>query len=264
MRFRAGAILLLTACWPLAGQSHKQSASAARKAADPPEKAPAPEKQPAGGERLTYEVEWRLIHAGTAVVESQKSTANLKLDSAGVVSTLFKVHDLYTSNFDNGFCAASASMDSQEGKRHHDTKVTYDGAANRATYLERDLVKETVLRTASVQIPECVHEVLGAFLKLRDMKLAQGQSAYLPMSDGRRSAQVKVEAQEREEVKTASGTHSAIRYEASMLNGVIYPRKGRVFIWLTDDDRRLPVQIRLRMNFPVGTVTLQLAKEEKF
>jgi len=35
-----------------------------------------------------------------------------------------------------------------------------------------------------------------------------------------------------------------------------------VFIWLTDDSRRLPVQIRLRMVFPIGTVTLQLQKEE--
>jgi hypothetical protein len=37
---------------------------------------------------------------------------------------------------------------------------------------------------------------------------------------------------------------------------------GRVFVWLTDDDRRLPVQIRVRMNFPLGTVTLELEKEE--
>jgi hypothetical protein len=43
---------------------------------------------------------------------------------------------------------------------------------------------------------------------------------------------------------------------------VIYTRKGRAFIWLTDDDRRVPVRILLRMNFPLGTVTLDLEKEE--
>jgi hypothetical protein len=73
---------------------------------------------------------------------------------------------------------------------------------------------------------------------------------------------VKVEAQEREEVKVPAGTFKAIRYEASLLNGVIYPRKGRVWIWYTDDVRRLPVQIRLRTGFPVGTVTLELEKQE--
>jgi len=48
-----------------------------------------------------------------------------------------------------------------------------------------------------------------------------------------------------------------------LMNGIVYNRKGRVFIWLTEDAQRLPVQIQLRMSFPVGTVTLHLLKEEK-
>jgi len=111
-------------------------------------------------------------------------------------------------------------------------------------------------------VPNCVHEVMGAILKLRGMTLGPGQSAQIPMSDGRRSAAVKIEAHEREDLKTPVGAFKTMRYEAFMLNGVIYTRKGRVELWLTDDARRLPVQIRLRMNFPVGTVTLQLEKEE--
>ena len=59
-----------------------------------------------------------------------------------------------------------------------------------------------------------------------------------------------------------SSTDLAYSGQNALLNGVIYPRKGRVFVWLTDDARRLPVQIRLRMQFPIGTVTLRLQKEE--
>jgi hypothetical protein len=81
------------------------------------------------------------------------------------------------------------------------------------------------------------------------------------MSDGRRAAQVKVDAQEREEVTTPAGTFKTIRYEANLMNGVVYPRKGRAFVWVSDDARRIPVQIRLRLAFPIGTVTLQLDKE---
>jgi hypothetical protein len=43
---------------------------------------------------------------------------------------------------------------------------------------------------------------------------------------------------------------------------VVYTRKGRVFVWLTDDAQRTPVQILLRLAFPIGTVTLQLQKED--
>ena len=46
------------------------------------------------------------------------------------------------------------------------------------------------------------------------------------------------------------------------MNGVVYTRKGDVWLWLTDDARRLPVQIRLRTTFPISTVTLTLEKEE--
>jgi len=259
MRLSAGAVLFLTACWWLPAQTSARRASppAPKLVVDPP-----PDKPGPVSDKLTYDVEWRLIHAGTVVIEAQKTHADLHLDSAGMVSSLFKIHDIYSVDYDEPFCASSAVMDSEEGKRHHETKVTYDRSQNRASYLERDVVKDSVMHTGSVDIPNCVHEVVGAFLKLRNMSVAPGTSTQIPMSDGRRSAAVRIDAQELEEVKTPAGDYKATRYEANMLNGVIYSRKGRAFVWLTNDSRHLPVQIRLRMQFPIGTVTLQLAKEE--
>jgi hypothetical protein len=43
---------------------------------------------------------------------------------------------------------------------------------------------------------------------------------------------------------------------------VLYRRKGRLFVWISEDERRLPVQIRIQMPFYIGTVTLQLEKVE--
>ena len=74
---------------------------------------------------------------------------------------------------------------------------------------------------------------------------------------------MKLEAQEREEIITPAGTFKTIRYEANVINGVIYARKGRAFIWATDDAERMPVEIRLRLAFPIGTVTLELEKQER-
>jgi hypothetical protein len=213
-------------------------------------------------ERLTYDIEWRLIHAGSAVVDAQKTSAHMKLESAGLVSTLFKVDDAYGVTYDEPFCATSATLDAQEGKRHHETHVTFDRASNRAQYVERDLLKNSVLHTYDVAIPNCVHDTLGALISLRGLGLSPGQSATMPVSDGHKSASVKVEALDREEIKTATTAYKTIRCETFLMNGVVYNRKGRVFIWITDDARHLPVQIQLRMSFPVGTVTLRLSKEE--
>ncbi len=243
MRFFAGAIvLLLTACWTLTAQT----------ALDVP-----------NTDRLTYDIEWRMIHAGSVVVDAQKTSARMKLESAGMVSSLFKVDDAYGVTYDEPFCATSSTLDAQEGKRHRETRVTYDRTHNRADYIERDVLKNAVLHTYDTAVPNCVHDVLGALISLRGLALSPGQSAQLPVSDGHKSASVKVEAQEREEIKTPMGSYKTIRYEPYLMNGVVYNRKGRVFIWVTDDQKRLPVQIQLRMQFPVGTVTLHLLKEER-
>jgi len=246
MRFLTGApALLLLACWfapidPAPGQS-------------PPAQAK---------EKLTYGVEWRLIRAGTVTVERQPRQASMRLESAGIVSTLFKIEDVYTVNYEDSICATSSDMNSMEHDRHHDTRVTYDRIHNHATFIERDLITNMVMKQTGTDIPNCVSDTLGAFAKIRSMNVGLGQSAQIPVSDGRRSAQVKVTAQEREGIKTPSGMYQTVRYTADLMNGVVYSRKGEVFVWLTDDARRLPVQIRVRTNFPISTVTLQLEKEE--
>jgi hypothetical protein len=252
VRFVAGAVpVLLAASWVLV-------------ALPAPNPSPADSDLPfTGSGKLTYNIEWRLIHAGTAVVDATDSEGRVTLESAGMVSALFKIEDTYSVRYDEPFCATSSVLDAREGKRHHETNITFDRARNRATFVERDVLKNTVLRSSQTDIPHCVHDVVGAIFILRGTHLEPGQSIELPVSDGRRAAQVKIEAQEREPVHTPAGSFNTIRYEANLLNGVVYTRKGRVFFWLTDDARKIPVQIRLRMQFPVSTVTLQLQKEER-
>jgi hypothetical protein len=76
-----------------------------------------------------------------------------------------------------------------------------------------------------------------------------------------RSAMARVDSVQRETVKTPAGTYKTVRYEAFLFNDVIYRRSGRLYIWLTDDHRRLPVQVQVRLHLAIGTITLQLEKE---
>src|SRR5579871_4164776 len=273
MRYLAGVLVLFVgASWLVPAQSTPGRAPAGVRSnvvpadsfADPPSKPSSNLSSGVPTERLTYDIEWRLIHAGAAVIEAQKTRVQLKLQSAGLVSTLFKVDDTYSVNYDESACAQSSTMDSQEGKRHRETTVTFDHSQNRATFVERDLLRNSVIRATGVDIPGCVHDVLGALIHLRSLAIEPGQSTQVPVSDGRRFANVKLEAQEREEVRMPLRAYKTVRYEANLMNGVVYTRKGAVFVWVTDDAQHLPVQIRLRMGFPVGTVTLQLLKEEHF
>ena len=111
-------------------------------------------------------------------------------------------------------------------------------------------------------MPACVHDVLGGLFYLRTLELEPGQSVEIPVSDGKRSVMAKVEAQQREELKVPDGTYKTIRWELYLFNNVLYRRPARLYVWLSDDRRKLPVQIRVRMPITIGTVTLQLARHE--
>jgi len=97
---------------------------------------------------------------------------------------------------------------------------------------------------------------------VRTLKLEPGQSTQVQLSDGKKSVSVKLDAQQREQIKTPAGTFNTIRYEAYVFNGVLFTRKAELLVWITDDARRLPVQIRARMSFPIGSITFELQKEE--
>ena len=70
--------------------------------------------------------------------------------------------------------------------------------------------------------------------------------------------EVRVDVQEKEDVKTSTGTFKTVRMEAFLFNGVLYDRTARCLVWVTDDEKRVPVKIQVLMRFHIGTVTLTL------
>jgi hypothetical protein len=232
---------------------------------------PQPAVSPAGElpakETLYYNVEWRLITAGRAKLEWIHEPhgdwqANLRLESVGLVSTFYKVEDNYSANLNPATCAESVQMTSHEGSRWRESKITFDAATHRASYLERDRLRNATLLQHEIEIPACVHDVLGGLYFLRTLNLEPGQSVMVPVSDGKRSVMAKVEAQTREDIKTPEGVFHTICYEAYLFNNVLYRRPAHVHVWLSDDRRKLPVQIRVRMQFTIGNITLLLQKHE--
>ncbi len=221
-------------------------------------------------ETLTYNIEWRLFTAGKARVELISSPApnaglqaNLHLESTGIVSKLFKVEDEYAASMSPNYCAQSLQMTTHEGNRLRETKVTFDAETRKVSYLERDRAQNNaVVLAKETEIPACVHDVLGGLFFIRTLNLEPGQSAQIPVSDGKKSVMVKVDAQAREDVKTPEGTFKTIRYEVGLFNGVLYKRPAHLNLWVSDDRRKLPVQIRVRMTFTIGTILLQLEKHE--
>src|SRR5262249_48239978 len=97
--------------------------------------------------------------------------------------------------------------------------------------------------------------------RMRILDIELGQSRQIPVSDGKKTAMVRVDALSRDQVKTPSGSYKTVKYEAYLFNNVIYRRSAHVYVWLTDDARRLAVQVQVRLQLHIGTITLQLEKD---
>lgn len=226
--------------------------------------------QPAEKELLEYAVEWRLVNAGRATLTwgaappSQKADfeTKLHLESTGLVSRLFHVVDDYTADLNKNMCAETTFMSAHEASRNRETRVVYDETQHKALYNERDLSKNTVV-AKEIDVPPCVHDIIGGLYHLRTINLEPGKSIQIPVSDGKKSVFLKIDCQRREELKTPLGPRKTMMYEIFAFNDVLYHRSGRLHVWLTDDARRVPVQIQVRLQFTIGTITLRLDKEEK-
>lgn len=219
-------------------------------------------------ESLSYTVDWRLINAGkTRLVWGPGPDggwkADLHIESMGLVSRLFKVDDTYSSTMTSELCAQQSYLKAFEGSRQRETRVLYHADRRKAEYVEQDIAANKLVDKHEIDIPPCVSDIVGALYQLRTLKLEPGQTGQIRLSDGKKSIQARVESQLREQIKTPAGVYRAIRYEAFLFNNVLFKRNGRLYIWLTDDDSKVPVQIQVRLQFHIGTITLMLEKQER-
>jgi hypothetical protein len=218
-------------------------------------------------EALSYRVGWRMITAGSASLRLTAAPSdgwqlNLDLTSAGFVNQLYHVLDHYKLLANGKFCGVTANLDAQEGKRHSLATLTFDNEKHKLVAITKDLAANTT-HTADLDIPPCTYDIAGALMTLRATQLDPGMKLMLPVTEGKKLASVKVEGLSREKLALNGKNYSSIRYETFIFNNVLYRRKGRLLVWLSDDSQRIPLRLRFIFGFPLGDITLELEKVEK-
>jgi hypothetical protein len=230
----------------------------------------APEVSPgrlpfAPGETLTYGLTWSVFYAGQLVTTLSRPGGSAEdpyevgavAHSRGFVSLLYQVHDEFRSVFDpSTLCSLQISKSIQEGRRHKETRISFDNQRQRAILDERDLNRpHDPPKHAETETPGCVTDLVTAFYYLRAQPMQVGQQILVPVNDGNKTSEVTVDVQAREEIQTPLGRRFAFRLEPTVF-GQLYTRKGRMLIWFSDDPQRLPLRIKAMIS--VGTITGEL------
>jgi hypothetical protein len=215
----------------------------------------------APGETLTYDVTWSIFPAGQVVATLTRAEgtspeafeALTTARSQGFVSLLYNVENEFRSFFDpRTTCSQRILKKINEGRRHKDTRIVFDGARGLAILDERDLNKPNAPpKHAENEVPSCVTDVVTAFYFVRRQPLRVGEQLRLPINDGAKTYMVNVEIQAREQIQTPLGVRTALRVEPKVFGG-LYTRRGRMLIWFSDDEQRLP--LRIQTSIAVGSI----------
>ncbi len=210
-------------------------------------------------ETLTYSVDWRVFTTGMAVFHLDEVGDVLKIsataDTIGAVNLLFPVVDGFQSGFNvKTGCSTGFDKQTQEGRRKIASDMSFDYANGKQTMNERNLVKGTE-KVLVTHIPACVTDSLSAMFYAQSQTMTPGQTFYFPLADAMRTVTVGMKVEDREEIKTPAGTYETIKVQPTADEGVVKNR-GRIWIWYTDDDRHLPVQMQASLFW--GTITFHL------
>jgi Protein of unknown function (DUF3108) len=212
---------------------------------------------------LTYTVDWRVFPAGTAVLhfeasgDSERITANA--DTIGAINLLFHVGDKFQSTFDRTKgCTSEFDKQTVEGRRQITSTLKLDYAQNKSILDEKNLVTKQT-KHVEAAVPGCMTDLLTGIYYAASQPMEVGKSFVIPVVDAMHTVPVTMKVEGREEIKTTLGTFKTLRVQPTADAGVVKNR-GNIWIWYTDDERHLPVQMRARLFW--GTITFRLTGNE--
>lgn len=212
---------------------------------------------------LTYTVDWRVFSAGTAVIRFEQAGDREKLsadaDTSGAINLLFHASDRFQSNFDREKgCTYEFDKQTVEGRRKVNSTLKLDYTQWKSILDEKNLVTNQAKHVES-PIPGCMTDLLTGVFYAASQPLEVGHNFVMPVVDAMHNVPVTMKVEAREVVKTTLGTFKTIRVQPTADAGVVKNR-GNIWIWYTDDDRHLPVQMRARLFW--GTITFRLVGNE--
>ena len=212
---------------------------------------------------LTYSVDWRVFPAGTAVLhfeaagDREKVTANA--DTTGAINLLFHVTDRFQSSFDRTRgCTYEFDKQTVEGRRQINSTLKLDYEQSKSILDEKNQVTG---QTKHVEQPiqGCLTDLLTGIYYASSQPMTVGKSFVIPVVDAMHTVLVTMKVEGKEEIKTPVGTFKTVRVEPTAEAGVVKNR-GNIWIWYTDDDKHVPVQMRARLFW--GTITFRLSGNE--
>jgi len=212
-------------------------------------------------ERLEFEISYAGITAGRAVQEVKQIGDEIHIisttKSADWISLFFPVDDRIESILvaDNTPLNIGVPRLYRERIREGGTRFQKDALFDRQK-LEvntKDFLKNS---ETTQKISKITYDMLSSFFYFRSMPFQIGTSCYIDIFDCKKLWNTEVQVLRREEIKTPLGRFKTVVIRPLLKSEGIFARTGEMLIWLTDDERRIPVLMKSKVK--IGSITATL------
>ncbi|HSB18941.1 MAG TPA: DUF3108 domain-containing protein [Anaeromyxobacteraceae bacterium] len=211
------------------------------------------------GEQMEFQIEYLGIKMGAAriwVGRPEGSILPVFMQArTGGLTAMLDVREQLVSNLDAGTgLPRSSSLEAVElGYRHGDS-TTFDREGGKAIVRSRGKYGETV---KEVEAPPGTMDFVALIFRLRSLPLDTGARHEFSVLAGSKVSAVTAEVTGRESVETKAGRFPSVRVRVPTGFTGKFSEKNPTIVWLSDDARRVVVQIST--DFAIGHAVARLS-----
>jgi len=213
------------------------------------------------GERLDYNVGYKFIVAGTGYLQVGAQPVNrygrdcyniqFEVRSLESLDWLYRVRDIYTAVLDvGGLFPWEFTQKIREGNYKRDSKAYFD-----------QINRKVLFQDSLYSMPEYILDILSAFYFTRTMDLSnmkKGQVFFLKNYFDGKTYDLGIKIHGKQTTEVDAGKFRCIVVEPLIVEGGLFKADGSIYIWLTDDERKMPVKVAAKI--PIGFVEAKLTK----
>ena len=207
------------------------------------------------GETLNYSVKFNFIPAGTAA---------LKVVSADTVNNIPSFHIQYsarTGSLADKLFKIRDQVDSWIDEKglfiHHQVKTIRQGNYKKNSNTKLFYADSfAIVNNDSIPISGTVFDPYSLFYYLRTIPLILGETLNMITFDNGSFTDFQLRVEKRESLSGPAGTFKCLVINPFKDGKTLLKNEGDMTIWLSDDARRIPVQILVKLKY--GTMKLKL------
>ncbi|MGD8781692.1 MAG: DUF3108 domain-containing protein [Ignavibacteria bacterium] len=214
------------------------------------------------GERLTFDVKYGFIVAGIAEMHiprikkisgRESYHVTFKVNTVPSFDLFFKVRDKYETYIDTkGLFPWRFEQHIREGGFSKDFSAFFDQRKGLA-----------ITKNGKYEIPKYVNDIVSAFYIVRTFDFSdmqKGDKFNMQNFYDDKVYPLDVVYHGKETISVKAGTFDCIIVEPLVREGGLFKSEGSIYIWLTDDEVKMPVKVKTKVL--IGSIDSELTAYE--